>query len=69
MRYYFGAVAYFSYPVSTANKKTAGKLARSVAVGICQKKDKSPALTERFACFFFLLHIHEISYVSLRIDK
>ncbi len=48
--------------------KTAGKLARSVAVGMCQKKDKPPAWGD-CTCIFLYLHILEISYVSLRIDK
>lgn len=69
MRYYFGAVAYFSYPVSTANKKTAGKLARSVAVGKRQMIRQAARINGALLLLYHYLRILEISYVSLRIDK
>jgi hypothetical protein len=50
-------------------QKTAGKPARSVAVGNAPKERQAARILRDDTCFFLYLHILEISYVSLRIDK
>ena len=50
-------------------QKTAGKLARSVVVGIAPLERQVARKAGHRTCIFLYLHIPEISYVSLRIDK